>query len=102
MTSLALDLRYDDGFIAYLNGREIARRFFQEDDARPQPQWDSRANGNRPDSEVIVPVTFDLTPYLDLLVNGSNVLAFHGVNSTSQNTDFLIDPVLRPSGRRAR
>jgi hypothetical protein len=95
LTSLTLDLRYDDGFIAYLNGREIARRFFQEDDARPQPQWDSRANGSRPDSEVIVPVTFDLTPLLDLLVNGNNVLAFHGVNSTAQNTDFLIDPVLR-------
>ena len=42
LTSLSLDLRYDDGFIAYLNGREIVRRFFQEDDARPQPQWDSR------------------------------------------------------------
>jgi hypothetical protein len=95
LTSLSLDLRYDDGFIAYLNGREIARRFFQEDDARPQPQWDSRANGNRPDSEVIVPVTFDLTPHLELLVNGNNVLAFHGVNSTTQNTDFLIDPILR-------
>jgi hypothetical protein len=95
LTSLSLDLRYDDGFIAYLNGREIARRFFQEDDARPQPQWDSRANGNRPDSDVIVPVTFDLTPHLDLLVSGDNVLAFHGVNSTSQNTDFLIDPILR-------
>jgi hypothetical protein len=95
LTSLSLDLRYDDGFIAYLNGREVARRFFQEDDARPQPQWDSRASGNRPDSEVIVPVTFDLTSYLDVLVNGDNVLAFHGANSTTQNTDFLIDPILR-------
>lgn len=95
LTSLALDLRYDDGFIAYLNGKEVARRFFQEDDSRPQPQWDSRANGNRPDSTVIIPITFDLTPYLGELVNGNNVLAFHGVNSTSQNTDFLIDPLLR-------
>ena len=48
LTSLSLDLRYDDGFIAYLNGREIARRFFQEDDARPQPQWDSRTTATVP------------------------------------------------------
>ena len=31
LTSLQLDLRFDDGFIAYLNGREVRRVNFAED-----------------------------------------------------------------------
>ena len=110
LTSLALDLRFDDGFIAYLNGREVARANFAEDFVRPQPQWDSFA-GNQVGTgstagaanrvaEALDVVTFDLTPYLPELVNGTNVLAFHGVNSNSTSSsstnrlDFFIEPVL--------
>jgi hypothetical protein len=109
LTSLSLDLRFDDGFIAYLNGREVRRVNFAEDFARPQPQWDSFAGNQLLSStaaatnrvaEAAVPVTFDLTPFLPMLVNGTNVLAFHGVNSNSttgsstNRLDFLIEPVL--------
>jgi hypothetical protein len=109
LTSLSLDLRFDDGFIAYLNGREIARANFGEDFARPQPQWDSRAGyqlgsssslgATNRGAEALTPVTFDLTAYMPDLVNGANVLSFHVVNSastsgTGSGQDFLLEPVL--------
>jgi hypothetical protein len=109
LTSLGLDLRFDDGFIAYLNGREVARANFGEDFARPQPSWDSRAgyqlgtstalSATNLGAEALTPVTFNLTPYLPLLVDGENVLAFHLVNSASTSAagsgqDLLLEPVL--------
>ncbi len=110
LISLTMNLRFDDGFIAYLNGKEIARANFAEDFARPQPQWDSFAgnqlgssstsgNANRT-TEAEDLITFDLTQFLPFLQAGSNVLAFHGVNSKStassgiNQQDFLIEPVL--------
>jgi hypothetical protein len=112
LTSLLLNLRFDDGFIAYINGREVARANFGEDFARPQPSWDSRAgyqNGTSSSlgatnrgSEATTSVPFDLTPYLPSLVDGTNVLAFHVVNSAStaaggSGNDLLLEPVLTPT-----
>jgi hypothetical protein len=109
LTSLMLSLRFDDGFIAYINGREVKRVNFGEDFARPQPQWDSFAGNHVQGSNVLVAnrveesddaVAFDLTPYLSDLVNGTNVLAFHAVNSNSTSNsstnrlDFLVEPIL--------
>jgi hypothetical protein len=110
LTSLGLELRFDDGFIAYINGREVQRADFGEDFIRPQPQWDSRSGYqqgtssslgavNRVD-EPLSPETFDLTPFLPELLNGTNVLAFHVVNSASTTggstnvQDLLLEPVL--------
>jgi hypothetical protein len=110
LTSLAMELRFDDGFIMYLNGREVGRANFAEDFIRPQPQWDSFA-GNQVGTgssagaanrvaEALDVATFDLSAYLPQLVNGTNVLAFHGVNSNSTSgsstnrQDFFIEPVL--------
>lgn len=110
LTSLEMNLRFDDGFIAYLNGKEIARANFAEDFVYPQPQWNSYAghqqgtssssgNWNRiGDADQVV--NFDLTAYLEILEDGANVLAFHGVNSRSGSSsgtnrlDFLIDAEL--------
>lgn len=110
LTQLEMNLRFDDGFIAYLNGKEIARANFAEDFVYPQPQWNSYAghqqgsssssgNWNRVDDADQI-VTLDLTPYLEVLVDQDNVLAFHGVNSRSSSgggtnrLDFLIDAQL--------
>ena len=109
LTSLLLTLRFDDGFIAYLNGREVARANFGEDFLRPQPQWDSRAGYQQGTStslsatnrgvEALAPVEFDLSAYVSTLRNGPNVLAFHLVNSAStaaagSGQDLLLEPVL--------
>jgi hypothetical protein len=110
LTSLQLALRFDDGFIAYLNGKRVARANFAEDFIYTQPGWDSYAGlqvgtsssaGNvQRILEADDVVLFDLTPYLSELVEGTNVLAFHGVNSRStansneHRLDFLIQPEL--------
>ena len=110
LESLAMHLRFDDGFVAYLNGREIARANFAEDFVYPQPQWNSYAghqqgsasssgNWNRTAAADEL-VSFDLTPFLEFVREEGNVLAFHGVNSRSSGgsgvnrQDFLIDAEL--------
>jgi hypothetical protein len=85
LNSLSLRLRYDDGFIAYLNGTEIARR-----NAPSSPAWNSTATANRGLADGITPETFDLMPFASLLAAGANTLAFHALNSSATDGDFLL------------
>ena len=86
ITSLRLRLKYDNGFIAYLNGVKVA-----EDNAPASPTWVSTAVASRPsDSEALEFAEFDLTPHLGQLVNGTNVLALHGLNNVSDMSDMLL------------
>ena len=78
-------VQYDDGFIAYLNGQEIARR-----NAPDSAIWNSAATANHPDAEAVVPEEFSLTPVEDLIVAGTNMLAIHGLNISTSSSDFLI------------
>ena len=48
--ALSLDMRYDDGFVAYLNDQEVARA-----NAPASPQWNSTATADRGDTgEVMI------------------------------------------------
>lgn len=91
---LTLDVRYDDGFVAWLNGQEVARR-----NAPLEPTWDSAATTERPAGAGANPETIDLTPHLGWLVTGRNVLAVQGLNATADDPEFLVETVL--SARRA-
>jgi hypothetical protein len=91
-TSLALDIHYDDGFVAYLNGVAIAAR-----NAPTEPRFDSLATASQPLEQAIVPERIDVSAYLDRLVAGTNVLAIHGMNSSLTSGDFLILPALTAS-----
>ncbi|NIP27675.1 MAG: hypothetical protein GWN67_24355 [Phycisphaerae bacterium] len=87
--TMTLRIKYEDGFVAYLNGQEVARRR-----APSSIQWNSAADSNRP---IIDSSTFEeinLMAYLYLLRPGKNVLAFHGLNDNQDNGDFLILPEL--------
>ena len=81
---MALNVRYDDGFIAYLNGVEIERVAFSG-----TPTWNSSASGNHDDSAAIVFEDFDVSAYADLLTAGENILAIHGLNSSTSSSDAL-------------
>ncbi|MBN2476227.1 MAG: lamin tail domain-containing protein [Pirellulales bacterium] len=87
---LTLRMKYDDGFVAYLNGTEIARR------NAPDPlAHDSSATVSHPDAQAVVFEEIDATDYLfDLLRTGANVLAIHGLNVDAADGDFLILPEL--------
>ncbi|HEY2760641.1 MAG TPA: chitobiase/beta-hexosaminidase C-terminal domain-containing protein, partial [Pirellulales bacterium] len=89
LTSLTLQLRYDDGFVAYLNGTEVARANFT---GTPGPG--SSASAAHTDSQAQVYQTFNITASLGSLVNGSNVLSIAGLNQSGNLSDFLIDPLL--------
>ena len=91
---LFLDMQYDAGFVAYLNGQEVARRNAPTAVGVP-PGADSAATAERTLSETIATETIDLTTMKSLLVGGTNVLAIHGLNSAADDDDFLIAPVLR-------
>lgn len=90
INSLLLGMKYDDGFIAYLNGIEVAR-----DRAPDLATWNSEATGARSDSVAIGTfVEFDLSEHAHAMIDGRNVLAIHGMNAASGNTDFLCLPTL--------
>ena len=89
ITSLKLRMRYDDGFVAYLNGVKIV-----DDNAPQSPVWNSGAPDNRSDSLAEDFQEFTLDMGLVSLVPGENILAIHGLNNGSGSSDFLIQPKL--------
>jgi hypothetical protein len=83
---LGLEVRYDDGFVAYLNGNRVA-----EANAPETPAWNSTATASREPEEAIVSSVFDLSGFLDNLNPGDdNLLAIHGLNDRGYGSDFLI------------
>lgn len=82
---MTLNVRYDDGFVAYLNGVEVARASFNGD-----PAWDSAASSNHDDSAAVVFEGFDVSAYAGLLHQGQNLLAIQAMNSSTTSSDFLI------------
>ncbi|HEV8605302.1 MAG TPA: lamin tail domain-containing protein [Tepidisphaeraceae bacterium] len=87
--TLKLRMKYDDGFVAYLNGVKIADR-----NAPDSPVWDSAATGEHPDAAAMVFEDFDLPIPEGVLQEGTNVLAIQGLNDASDSPDFLIIPSL--------
>ena len=90
VTTLTMPINYDDGFVAYLNGTEIARRNVPGGVLN----FDAVASGDRLPSQALLSETVDLTPFVDRLVNGTNVLAIHGINDAAASNDFLVRPQL--------
>ena len=86
---MTLRIRYDDGFIAYLNGTEIARR-----NAPTDPVWNSQAVVDQPDEQAIEFAEIDVTDYVGLLQSTGNVLAIQGLNRTPDDVDFLLETEL--------
>ncbi|MGB0327039.1 MAG: CotH kinase family protein [Akkermansiaceae bacterium] len=89
IAALELQLQYDDGFVAYLNGVEVAR-----DRASGAVTWSSAASGDHTDSLASQFTPFNLSTFTSALVEGNNVLAIHGLNRGTTSSDFLIRPRL--------
>lgn len=83
--TLEFEVGVDDGFIAWVNGVEIARHH------APDPlDWDAQAtfeeNNTLRFPAVLPPGT---------LVPVGNILAIHGLNISAHDNDFLVAPTLR-------
>ena len=89
--NLTLQMKYDDGFIAYLNSTTP----IQSANAPSSSTWNSRATTSHDDSLAVNFVDFPLAE--DTLANlrvGKNVLAIHGLNTARSNSDLVISPRL--------
>jgi hypothetical protein len=90
---LFLRMKYDDGFIAYLNGTQVTSR-----NAPSNPTWNSVATGQHDDAAAVVFEEYDISGSVGLLRAGQNVLAIHGLNASLGSSDFLILPELEAFG----
>ena len=83
-----LELKYDDGYVAYINGNEVSRVNAPED-----LNFSSRATKIRTDNQVVSDVSVNqIVP--EVFNNGENILAIHGLNIVSMSSDFLVDAKL--------
>lgn len=87
---LELRVRYEDGFVAYLNGVEVARR------GAPLTllRYTSRAARDRGDVDARTHEAIPLASAGGILVDGRNVLAIQALNNSNRGTDLLILPEL--------
>ncbi len=86
---LFLEMRYNDGFVAYLNGTEIARR-----NAPDAVAFDSTAVTNRATKFVLEAERINISSFESVLKPGTNILAIHGLNDLVNSPDFLQNAVL--------
>ncbi|MBN2316949.1 MAG: lamin tail domain-containing protein, partial [Sedimentisphaerales bacterium] len=86
---MTLNVRYDDGFVAYLNGTEVASRNFNG-----TPTWNSRASTTHSDSLAVDFEVINISDFLSLLQRGNNLLAIQGMNSSTTSSDLLISAKL--------
>jgi CotH kinase protein/Concanavalin A-like lectin/glucanases superfamily/Lamin Tail Domain len=89
ISSLQLLMRYDDGFVAFLNGHQIFAM-----NAPATLAWNSIATQRNPDYAAIQLAQFNVTAALPFLQAGSNVLAIQALNINATNTDFLMQAQL--------
>ena len=85
LDALSLNVQYDDGFVAYLNGQEVARR-----NAPAALPFSATAVEDRPDTEAVAVEKIHLGEYLDVLRSGDNLLAIHALNYRADDSDFLL------------
>ncbi|WP_442482900.1 CotH kinase family protein [Aeoliella sp. SH292] len=79
-----LQMKYDDGFVAYLNGQMIASA-----NAPGTLGWSSLATADHPDGLAVNFVDFEVSQYSHLLVQGQNILAIQMLNTSSGSSDLL-------------
>jgi hypothetical protein len=81
---VVLQMKFDDGFAAYLNGRFVASGNIGERIA-----WNATALGSVEDTMASDWQDFDVTRALRALRQGRNVLAIHGLNRDASSSDAL-------------
>ena len=87
--ALRLRMRYDDGFVVWLNGVEIARR-----NAPASLAYNSAATAARTKNAGATFEDVELRMVAGLLNSGTNVLAIQGLANGVDATEFLVMPEL--------
>ena len=87
-SNLVLSMKYDDAFIAYLNGTRVA----SSSNAPTKVAWNSAATAIHADTQAVIFQDFDISAFSDLLNEGNNMLAIQAINSSSTSSDLLCLP----------
>lgn len=87
---IILDIDYDDGFVAYLNGKEVARANMSQE----RPNYDDYTIT---DHEAVIyqglkPDRFEIDK--SLLIEGQNIISIQAHNTTNVSSDFTLIPFL--------
>ena len=82
---LKLRIKYDDGFVAYLNGQEITGA-----NAPNEVLWNSSATQRHPNDQALRFEEFNLSSGRGFLREGTNILGIQGLNYSPTNRDFLL------------
>ncbi len=91
--TLTLNMRYNDGFVAYLNGTKIAER-----NAPATLTVTSAATASRTAEQSRAVESINLNSFKNLLTTGRNVLAFQALNNAKNDGAFLLTPELIATG----
>jgi hypothetical protein len=99
MNSITLKIRFDDGFVAYINGQELTHGNF-DTPIPPVPVWNANADNGHADADARLLQPFrvnrvDKPDVFNALQLGDNILAIHGMNVSTGSSDFLISAQLR-------
>lgn len=89
LSGLKLRVRYDDGFVAWLNGVEVARDRFTG-----TPLWNSAAGDSHARDVAVTLVDFDVADHATLLKQGDNLLAIQALNASATSSDLLLSAKL--------
>lgn len=81
-----LVMRYDDGFVAYINSTKVAAV-----NTPTRLYWNSAATTNQ---EAGLPDSINISEFRSAIVIGENLLAIQGLNSGTASSDFLITVAL--------
>ncbi|MHC4112158.1 MAG: aryl-sulfate sulfotransferase [Planctomycetota bacterium] len=95
LNSITLKIRYDDGFVAYINGEELAR----DNVNAAVPDWNDNADYSHGDNDARLLEPFrvnrlDKPDVFNALQLGDNILAIHGMNVSTGSSGFLISAQL--------
>ena len=94
ISRIVLQIDFDDAFVAYLNGTEVARANIGQ--AQVPPAFDAYPDEPR-EAQMYqggAPLTFDLDAFKSLLVPGKNVLAIEVHNYGIGSSDLSLIPFL--------
>ena len=82
--TLILSMKFDDGFVAYLNGIEVESENAPGRDGDTKTlTWNSSSTASHPDSQAVTFIEYDISSFKQHLRTGTNILAIHGLNWSS-------------------
>ena len=94
ISRMLLHMDYDDAFVAYLNGKEIARANIGTPGRPPRYNQTATSNHEALMIQGLPPEQFEVSEFLHLLQPGDNVLAVQGHNVSSGSSDLSLIPFL--------